>query len=87
MHKKVNDDWYFGEHHGFCGLFPTSYVYFLDDKNYNKQEIQQLKNRLLGMEGLAEAKFDFKAKTKDELELRKVLINKKNYKLKFRRLS
>ena len=27
------------------------------------------------MEGLAEAKFDFKAKTKDELELRKVRYN------------
>jgi hypothetical protein len=76
VHKRVNQEWYLGEHHGFCGLFPASFVHFLDNKTDGKYEIQKLKSKLLSMEGLAEAKFDFKAKTKDELELRKVRINK-----------
>ena len=63
VHKKLNQDWYLGEQHGLCGLFPASFVHFLN--NDDKYEIQKLKNKLIEMEGIAKAKFDFKPKTKD----------------------
>lgn len=72
VHKKINDDWYLGEHHGFCGLFPTNFVYFLNNKNDTRYDIKTLKNRLLAMEGIAKVKYDFVPQETVELELHKV---------------
>jgi sorbin and SH3 domain-containing protein 1 len=74
VHKKVNQDWYLGEHHGSCGLFPASYVHFLENKNDTKDNIQSLKNKLVSLEGMGKVKFDFKPQTKEELEMHKVII-------------
>jgi hypothetical protein len=71
VRKQIDDNWYLGEHHGFVGLFPKSFVQFLTPHLEAKYDLIQLKNILLSLEGLGRAKHNFSAQTIDELELRK----------------
>ena len=70
--KKLNQDWYSGEHHGSRGIFPVNYVQFLSNEVESQYGINELKRRLLAMEGFGKASFDFRPQSNEELELKKV---------------
>ncbi|CAN7992927.1 unnamed protein product, partial [Ixodes hexagonus] len=58
--RKIDRNWYEGEHHGLVGIFPVSYVEVIPAENANLQPRKAL-------EGLARAKFNFCAQTPVEL--------------------
>lgn len=62
IRRKVDANWYEGEHHGLVGIFPVSYVEVIPAESAHLQPKRAL-------EGLARAKFNFSAQTPAELSL------------------
>ncbi|XP_070384578.1 vinexin-like isoform X6 [Dermacentor albipictus] len=62
IRRKVDTNWYEGEHHGLVGIFPVSYVEVIPAESAHLQPKRAL-------EGLARAKFNFSAQTPAELSL------------------
>ncbi|XP_075737218.1 cbl-associated protein isoform X5 [Rhipicephalus microplus] len=62
IRRKVDANWYEGEHHGLVGIFPVSYVEVIPNESAHLQPKRAL-------EGLARAKFNFSAQTPAELSL------------------
>lgn len=60
IRRKVDANWYEGEHHGLVGIFPVSYVEVIPAESGHLQPRRAL-------EGLARAKFNFSAQTPAEL--------------------
>ncbi|XP_064457696.1 sorbin and SH3 domain-containing protein 1-like isoform X3 [Ornithodoros turicata] len=58
--RKLDRNWYEGEHHGLVGIFPVSYIEVIPPENAQLQPKKAL-------EGLARAKFNFCAQTPVEL--------------------
>ncbi|XP_074761957.1 sorbin and SH3 domain-containing protein 2 isoform X14 [Athene noctua] len=68
--RKIDQNWYEGEHHGRVGIFPISYVekLFLPEK---AQPVRPPPPAQIGEIGEAVAKYNFSADTNVELSLRK----------------
>jgi hypothetical protein len=79
VHKKLTENWYLGEHHGFFGMFPVDHVRLLNSKT-TQAELNTIKNEILSKEGLARAKYDFLPQAGGELELHKVILKAMPYK-------
>lgn len=62
IRRKIDANWYEGEHHGLVGIFPVSYVEVIPAESGHLQPRRAL-------EGLARAKFNFSAQTPAELSL------------------
>lgn len=62
IRRKIDANWYEGEHHGLVGIFPVSYVEVIPAESAHLQPRRAL-------EGLARAKFNFSAQTPAELSL------------------
>ncbi|XP_077506556.1 uncharacterized protein LOC144115866 isoform X7 [Amblyomma americanum] len=62
IRRKIDSNWYEGEHHGLVGIFPVSYVEVIPAESAHLQPRRAL-------EGLARAKFNFSAQTPAELSM------------------
>lgn len=65
IHRKIDANWYEGEHNAFCGLFPVEYVEIISGS------LQSQPSRAKPSEGLARAKYTFVAQSGIELSLNK----------------
>ncbi|XP_076368239.1 uncharacterized protein LOC143255824 isoform X2 [Tachypleus tridentatus] len=65
INKKIDKNWYLGEHHGMVGIFPVSYVELIP------QEIPHIQPPKMSDEGRGRAKYNFCAQTPLELSLYK----------------
>lgn len=62
INKKIDMNWYEGEHHGQIGIFPVNYVEIIPFENANLQPRK-------ATEGVATVKYNFRAQTPMELSL------------------
>lgn len=69
--RRINDDWYEGEHQGVTGIFPASYVELFPSEN-PQQETRSHDQKREQHEGEAIVKYDFIPQKTFELQLRKV---------------
>ncbi|XP_013780618.1 uncharacterized protein LOC106464952 isoform X3 [Limulus polyphemus] len=65
INKKIDKNWYLGEHHGMVGIFPVNYVELIP------QEIAHIQTPKMTGEGQGRAKYNFYAQTPLELPLYK----------------
>ncbi|XP_022240919.1 vinexin-like [Limulus polyphemus] len=64
VNKKIDKNWYLGEHHGVIGIFPINYVEIIQPEYVHFQQQKTI-------EGEAKAKFNFNAQTSVELSVLK----------------
>ncbi|XP_071808913.1 uncharacterized protein [Asterias amurensis] len=65
--RKIDKNWYEGEHHGHAGIFPSSYIEVVTSlEDAKKAQLQGP-----GLEGKARAKYKFSGETQTELNFNK----------------